>query len=482
MAGESEFTTAPEPRPDMAPQRGPGDMPFSNPEEGTFIPSIPGSGPASPTRRTRGLLDMKTDLKSLKYSEFNVSPAVVKDINNPPKYNAGSNQGSRRADDLVRITKFLASANGVKFLANQSSLAQIQLDKSKSTKQQILGALKDGLFNTAKVAGSTLAQVPVSGTGTHFIRGFGGNSYLVEGGGDSDARTELRGFIQKVRNTLGNSDDISGAKEVLAGNPVPTTKTRNGGINFRPAASGINSLAIQTKSILGSSESPVDIIPFEIAVITPEVTDIVNSTENFLYFQAHLTSLSDNFAGNWNSTHYIGRAEPMWTYDSFDRDISFGFKLAAFNQSELLILYKKLNFLASSTAPTYSKESGFMRGTYSRITIGDYFMDIPGFFSNIGMNWDLTYQWEIEDLDGVPKVPHVLDVECTFKPIHGFIPEVNAPFIMNEDFRDTSDLAGLDLGDALRTRPGVVDADQLRRLGSRAGRRAVGNLARSILG
>jgi hypothetical protein len=479
MAVEREFTTEPLPRPDMAPQRGPGDMPYFTPGEGTSVPKSAGGGSSSPTRRTRGLLDIQTDLKSLKFQDFGVSPAIVKDVNNPPKYNAGSNPGSRRADDLVRITKFLASANGVKFLANQSSLAQIQLDKSKSTKQQILGALKDGLFNTAKVAGSTLAQIPVAGTGTHFIRGFGGNSYLVEGGGDSDTRTGLRGFIQKVRNTLGNSDDINGAKEVLAGNPVPVTATRDGGTNFRSKASGINSLAVQTKSILGAADSPVDIIPFEIAVITPEVTDIVNSTENFIYFQAHLTSLGDNFAGNWNSTNYIGRAEPVWTYDSFDRDISFGFKLAAFNQSELLTLYKKLNFLASSTAPTYSKESGFMRGTYSRITIGDYFMDIPGFFSNIGMNWDLTYQWEIEDIDGVPKVPHVLDVECTFKPIHDFIPEVNAPFIMNREYRDTSTYAGLDLGDALRTRPG---SEQLRRLGGRAGRRAVGNLARSILG
>lgn len=479
MAVEREFTTEPLPRPDMAPQRGPGDMPYFTPGEGTSVPRSAGGGSSSSTRRTRGLLDIQTDLKSLKFQDFGVSPAVVKDVNNPPRYNAASNQGSRRADDLVRITKFLASANGVKFLANQSSLAQIQLDKSKSTKQQILGALKDGLFNTAKVAGSTLAQVPVSGTGTHFIRGFGGNSYLVEGGGDSDARTGLRGFIQKVRNTLGNSDDINGAKEVLAGNPVPVTATRDGGKNFRGKASGINSLGVQTKTILGAENQPIDIIPFEIEVIVPEVTDIVTNTNNYLYFLAHLSSLSDNFSGNWNATNYIGRAEPVWTYDSFGRDISFGFKIAAFNRNELLPLYQKLNFLASSTAPTYSQESGFMRGTFSRITVGDYFIDIPGFFSNIGINWDLTYQWEIEDIDGVPKVPHVLDVECNFTPIHNFVPQVNAPFIMNEELRDTPSLEGFDLGEPLRTRP---DLSQLRRLGSRVGRRGVGNLARSILG
>ena len=272
---------------------------------------------------------------------------------------------------------------------------------------------------------------------------------------------------------------------MLAGNPVPVTATRDGGKNFRPSAygdgekDGINVLGIQTKSILGAENQPIDIIPFEIEVIVPEVTDIVTNTNNYLYFLAHLSSLSDNFSGNWNATNYIGRAEPVWTYDSFGRDISFGFKIAAFNRNELLPLYQKLNFLASSTAPTYSQESGFMRGTFSRITVGDYFIDIPGFFSNIGVNWDLTYQWEIEDIDGVPKVPHVLDVECNFTPIHNFVPQVNAPFIMNEELRDTSNLEDIDLGDALRTRP---DLSQLRRLGSRVGRRGVGNLARSILG
>lgn len=434
MAYEREITPEPLPRP---------EAPIRPQEPPTFAPPSSG-GSNAPVRRKQSILDLKTDLKSLKYNQFGVNPAVTKDINNPPNYNTFSDPASRRADDLVRVTKFLASANGVQFLAKQGTLSQIGLNRTGNTKQKLLQGLKNGAINTAKVAGSTLAQVPVAGTGTHFIRGFGGDSYLLTGG--SNGKTGLRGFLNTVRNALGNADNVNGAKEVLAGRKVPANNSRDGA-NFRPSAygvdlqkntderkDGINALEIQTKSILGGTDVPVDIIPFEISVIVPEKTDLTLGEENYLYFLAHLSSLSDNFAGNWNATNYIGRAEQMWTYDSFDRDISFGFKIAAYNKAELYPLYQKLNFLASSTAPTYSQESGFMRGTYSRITVGDYFYDIPGFFTNIGINWDVNYQWELgKDPggagNGLPIVPHILDVECTFKPIHNFTPETGASFL-----------------------------------------------------
>ena len=85
MAVEREFTTEPLPRPETVPQRNP-DLPYFTPGEGTFLPPSAGGG-ASTTRRTRGILDIQTDLKSLKFQDFGVNPAVVKDINNTPKHN-----------------------------------------------------------------------------------------------------------------------------------------------------------------------------------------------------------------------------------------------------------------------------------------------------------------------------------------------------------------------------------------------------------
>jgi len=194
-------------------------------------------------------------------------------------------------------------------------------------------------------------------------------------------------------------------------------------------ADELNRLDIQTESILGVEGKPVDIIPFEINVVAP-------GSSKFLYFRAHLDTLRDSFTGDWNETPYLGRAEKMLTYDGFSRGISFSFKIAAFTRDELLPLYKKLNHLAGSTAPTYGGSGAFMRGTYNRLTIGDYIIFQPGVMKSIDFEWDVRYPWEInlEQDTKLPRVAHILNVSCQFTPIHNFIPELGAPLLMNSTF------------------------------------------------
>jgi hypothetical protein len=57
-------------------------------------------------------------------------------------------------------------------------------------------------------------------------------------------------------------------------------------------------------------------------------------------------------------------------------------------------MYKKLNYLASSTAPNYSPQ-GYMRGNLAQITVGDYIVNQPGIIT--GLTYDLQEDspWEI---------------------------------------------------------------------------------------
>jgi len=198
----------------------------------------------------------------------------------------------------------------------------------------------------------------------------------------------------------------------------------------------VNFIDIETGDI-----PDLDIIPFKIVIREPGTDPI------YLYFRAFLDNLSDSYDGGWNTTNYIGRAEPVYTYNSFNRKIDFGFKIAAFTRDELFPLYNKLNTLISSTAPSYS--NSFMRGVLSQVTIGDWINNIPGFFENISLDWDLNYPWEIDrgvsgtDLETsevfetkkeAPKVPHILNVRASFRPIHDFLPEFRSPFIYNSDY------------------------------------------------
>ena len=162
-----------------------------------------------------------------------------------------------------------------------------------------------------------------------------------------------------------------------------------------------------------------DNIKFKFGIITPDEGSNIN-----LYFRAFLSSFTDNYQGSWNNTKYLGRAEDFYTYQGFNRTISIGFKVAAFSRQELKPIYKKLVMLASTTAPTYASDSGFMRGTLVTSTVGDYLVDQPGFISSVDYSWQTEYPWEIKlkgaSENNVQQLPHVLDVTLAFTPIHRF--------------------------------------------------------------
>ena len=62
-----------------------------------------------------------------------------------------------------------------------------------------------------------------------------------------------------------------------------------------------------------------------------------------------------------------------------------------------------------------------MRGTLLSLTIGDYIVNQNGFLGSVSLTWNTDYQWEISKDEY--RVPHVLDVQCEFTPIHSFNPE-----------------------------------------------------------
>lgn len=180
-------------------------------------------------------------------------------------------------------------------------------------------------------------------------------------------------------------------------------------------------------------ETPNDLIKFNIKVIDPDNP----STAELLVFRAYLDDVSDSYTAGYNSYKYNGRAEKFYTYNEFDRNVSFKFRIHAQSRQEMKPLYQKLNYLVAQTAPSY--KNGRMRAKFNRLTIGDWCNELPGFFESIDLNWTGKYSFEVDSekqvgRDGVRmnQLPHQLDVSCKFKPIHDFAPEnrKDAPFIL----------------------------------------------------
>ena len=444
----------------------------------------------------------KTQLNKLKYGTFNVGnePIIQKTIPSTiEEQGEKSTQGSKRGDDLARITSLMTRAQGLTYLSNEAQLGRVRI-KGKAQEEQgssLLGNLVGGSVNAARVLGSTLAQVPVNGTGIHFIKGFESNSHYlgrnyageVKEGSKVGINPNFVSFPQSVnfKSKLGpgwnpekgivssqngkrlSSTDVPdnetnpGADAISLENEIARQlDTANnienrvglGNIGIRPNEER-NKTNIYSKTV---SQDQIDRInalepfvgrPADFAEITRdlvkfrfEVIDSDNTGQNtFLVFRALIDSIDDNHSADWTTTNYIGRGEPFYNYLGSQRSVNISFKVAAITRHELKPIYNKLNNLISTTSPTYNKD-GFMRGTFTKLTVGSFFYELPGFVESLDLSWNTTYPWEIamtepdipDSDDDVQELPMVLDVSLSFKPVHNFIPETgNKPFLTRHD-------------------------------------------------
>lgn len=435
-----------------------------------------------------------TQLNKLKYGDsatIGTEPIVQKSIpTNVRQEGPKSNGVSKRVDDLKRIATILTQKPGLKYLANETALnaAKVEFKTKKKedgttnvlgTSLNVIGA---NLFNSVKIIGSTLLQVPLNGTGTHFVKGFAGKGkgtylygqidvaphVLARNGApiltDATWATEVNLMPPRERENKDLQDERSKGTKFLPGdgngvakvnNPidsvkkelriglgdpyvkretrlVPTDSTRDR--SLKGSQDKINMLAPHEEKLDGlSGETARDLIKFRFKIITPD-------SKKVLYFRAYLDTLSDNFSGNWNAFNYAGRGENFYTYNTFDRSISLGFKIAAQTRWEMRPLYQKIIHLASATAPSYNG-AGFMRGTLTEITIGDYIYEQPGFLTSVSYTWNQDYPWEIAmnspegktDSTDLQELPMILDCQLSFTPIHNFVPKTGFDAFITND-------------------------------------------------
>ena len=169
-----------------------------------------------------------------------------------------------------------------------------------------------------------------------------------------------------------------------------------------------------------------DAVKFRIAAIN---NDGSNGEAVYMHFRAFLDDFSDSYTSTWNPVNYVGRGDSLYNYQGFGRTISLGFTVAAQSKAELIPMYKKLNYLASTLAPDYS-EAGFMRGNMVRLTIGGYLYEQPGFITSLTYtvpqesSWEIAINQEGGSDSSVKELPHMIKVSgFSFTPIHTFLPQ-----------------------------------------------------------
>jgi len=174
-----------------------------------------------------------------------------------------------------------------------------------------------------------------------------------------------------------------------------------------------------TNKLDKTTDLPDDFIKFRIR-------DVVNG--RWIIFPAIFTSgITDNSAATYNSINYIGRPDAVHIYQNRTRNVSFGFRVVALNENDIPIIWEKMNYLKGLTLPQYkSFFSDTSRADNTRpvapiinLTIGDMFVNTPGYFTSVSVNVGNSATWETKD---GRQFPHVCDVSVEFTHIGKEVP------------------------------------------------------------
>ena len=165
--------------------------------------------------------------------------------------------------------------------------------------------------------------------------------------------------------------------------------------------------------------------------------------KSYIFFRAYLDGITENISPSWAETNYMGRSEPVYTYERATRDISFNLSIYAQTKPELERIYAKMNKLTSLCYPEYAQDDLLSRestsGTIStkvrmkppltKFRLGDMFgktnKEVLGFIRSISYSVPDSSTWETE---AGKRVPKYVSVAITYQVIHNSPPEMETSF------------------------------------------------------
>lgn len=445
------------------------------------------------------LLDLKTELKALKFNTR--APYIVKDINNPPTYNALSRPIQARVDDVSRLAQMLTDGPGAKFAANQVLLQIRNSQNLQSERTSLIGRVAEAIgrsvISVVRAGAVTLAQAGVTGTGVRFTLPQPPYYYTDRQPGGAEAVTGGRVVQDRNTRTIYSSrtsvhSDITNntANRNYGGDNLATTRQnyrvgpksdlRNDPSLYATTAAGQQasfggkvSFVTDIDQIGGSTSDRINLLDIDTPTDNYGTIPILfgkyeakGSYTGIKSFRAFIGSISDNFQASWAAQQYVGRMEQLFVYTGFSRTLSFPLTVPIFSEKEQLTVYNKVNSLLSHIAPQYlDSDTGIPSGVITYLRIGDY-LQTPGVINSISVNVKDEVPWSY----GGPTVgetriilPQVLELQIQFTPIHDRTPQYDATTVGlkragKETFRYIGNSQPLTIEPVvLPSRPSVLD-------------------------
>jgi hypothetical protein len=378
-------------------------------------------------------------------------PYIVSDIDS-----FFANQGSREVPvvrsitDAVRLGLFMSSPAGIQFALRQNLLGTVGSKVETYTDGFFLTDNKPGLA-TIPQKFNTLYN-PLSSIESAGLRLFGAQPNIpirkdVHLGGLSYPEDEFSRELYNLHTTFGGNPFNEILPENDFGLPDDITNLTGAyGLKARKEGSGDKHTLMEfgIKQSGRYLEKMEEAHPSDEGVGSPKV---ITGQENgmpfyfkdmrdgaFIVFRAYLEGLTENLAPSWSSHNYVGRSEPVYTYERAEREVNFSLRLAAQSPEELQMIYKKMNRLTSLCYPEYVSDENLndkirMKPPLMKLRLGELFgktnNELMGFIKSLSYNVEQSSPWEVEE---GARVPRNVTATIAYQVIHGTVPDLNSDF------------------------------------------------------
>ena len=398
--------------------------------------------------------------------------------------------------NLERTGKFLATQEGISFLAKQAELMSRNAQESRTdVRYGLTSNLIKQSENTRKYFVPSLGSLP--GVTTININKHDSNLVVARymdtiASMVSSVALNISSPVFKKVIDLGGAavgfvggliggalskiplPNLGGSKSKIKGLKLPTISLNTPTLNLENVKKALKQIgkvaeqfakidvkaniskktqvSILDASVLGGvGVDKVNMIPYGKRNANEQVADdnldfipfrFEDSSGNRIVFRALLSGITDTFTPEYAAERYIGRPDNVYVYLGTTREVSFTFDIYPKSDQELVRLWEKMNYLAGLTYPSWAGAAGGGAGMvapFCKLTIGDMFKDTSGYISGLTYTVQDNGTWETV----WAKLPKYIQASCTFVYIGDRLPSSSqkhyeVPWIAEEEYSGTT--------------------------------------------
>ncbi len=136
--------------------------------------------------------------------------------------------------------------------------------------------------------------------------------------------------------------------------------------------------------------------PYDDDLIAFYFHDLVN--DKYIPFRCTVKGINEQYTAEWADIKYVGRANKLYNYTGFSRNINFSFDIVATSVQDLLPMWNRINYLCGLVKPSKYTigqfDSQFPIPPLTTFTIGDLYKEQPFVITTINFVVPDDTLWE----------------------------------------------------------------------------------------